>query len=383
MEQHQGKKGDRRIALVHDFLVSFGGAERVLAALHELYPEAPIYTLLADPAVTERVVPGATIRTSWLQKLPGFLRRRYRLLLPFFPVAVETFDLREYDVILSSSGAWSKGVVTRLHTWHIAYLHSPMRYAWDYHEAYLREARPSGLFRFLVRLFMSYLRVWDVQAADRPDILLSNSFFTAERVRKYYRRESEVIYPPALDLAERFPDISASDAGKREHFLMVARLTASKKADVVIDAANKLGVPLVVVGSGPEAKHLRKAAGKTVRFAGKADDAALAALYQKARALILPSEEDFGMVAVEALSFGVPVIAYDYGGIREIIEDKKTGLFVESQTPEVFAAALARFIASESSFDRTLVRRAAERFSKQAFQEKIKAVLALENNSAG
>ncbi len=369
---------EKKIALVHDFLVSYGGAERVFEDLCALYPEAPLYTLLYDQNRMEGHFTGRTIRTSWLQGLPGFLRRRYRFLLPFFPAAIESLDLREFDLVISSSGAWSKGIVTRLNTTHVAYLHSPMRYAWDYHEDYVRELGGKSRRSIFTRLLVSYLRLWDKQAAERPDMLLANSKFTKERIKKYYRREAEVIYPGALMLSEK-QGVLFQGEKKREYFLVVSRLTRSKKVEAVVEAFNKLALPLVVVGTGPEEKKLKKLAGKHIQFTGFVTDEELAKLYQGARALIFPSEEDFGMVAVEALSFGVPVIALEYGGIKEIVQPGITGEFFHSNAPEIIAEGVRRFLTKEGQYSVEKMQTSVSHFSHKNFEEalyeKVKTLL--------
>ncbi len=371
MTEQKGKK----VALVHDFLVSYGGAERVFEALCELYPEAPIYTLLYDEKRMGKHFRGRDIRTSWLGKFPQFLKKRYRLFLPFFPVAVESFDLREFDLVISSSGAWSKGIITRLNTTHVAYLHSPMRYAWDYHESYLEELGARGRWNILTRLLMSYLRIWDTQAAERPDVLLANSHFTAVRIKKYYHRDAQVIYPGALSLFEKTESsLRVSEKG-RQYFLVVSRLTRSKKIDMVVSAFNKLSLPLVIVGSGKEEEALKKIAGKHVRFTGFVEDGELAQLYQGARAIIFPSEEDFGMVAVEALSFGIPVIALEYGGIREIVTQGETGEFFHAATPEIIAEGVRRFLSKEGQYNESIMKQSVASFTREHFQKQIKECL--------
>lgn len=365
MNKERGKK----VALVHDFLVAYGGAERVFEAMAEMFPDAPIYTLLYDKERMGEHFKGRDIRVSWLAKLPHFLKKRYRFFLPFFPVAVESFDLRDFDLVISSSGAWSKGIITRLDTKHIAYLHSPMRYVWDYHEQYLEELGAHGKRRIFTRMFMSYLRVWDRQAAERPDALLVNSRFTEDRVRKYYRRESVVVYPGALALFEKsLKDSSQEAITERTHFLVVSRLTRSKKIDKVIEAFNKLGFPLVIVGAGPERRMLERMAEKNITFKGFVDDGELAGLYSGARAVIFPSEEDFGMVAAEALSFGTPVIAYEYGGIKEIIQQGKTGEFFHVGTPEIIAEGVRRFLQNEGGYDEALMKQSVAHLTKENFQ---------------
>lgn len=377
----------KKVALVHDFLISSGGAERVFQAIAELYPEAPIYTLLYDAERLGQRFSGHEIRVSWLAKLPRFLRKRYRLLLPFFPVAVESFDLRDFDLVISSSGAWSKGVVTRLHTKHIAYLHSPMRYAWDYHEEYLGELGARGLVNVLTRILLSYLRVWDRQAAERPDEILTNSRFTQARVQKYYRRQSAVLYPPVVlhegPASRLAPRGDEAVTRNRKHFLVVSRLTRSKKIHLVIEAFEKLGLPLVIVGVGPERAALERAAGQTMYFTGFVSDARLAELYQEARAVIFPSEEDFGMVAAEALAFGTPVIAYEYGGIREILTPGQTGETFHAQTPEIIAEGVRRFLAREGQYDTRAMRQSVASLTRENFQQGIRQAVERVETKAG
>jgi glycosyltransferase involved in cell wall biosynthesis len=370
----------KKVALVHDFLVAYGGAERVFEALAEMFPEAPIYTLLYDKERMGDYFQGRDIRVSWLSKLPKFLKNRYRFFLPFFPVAVESFDLRDFDLVISSSGAWSKGIVTRLNTKHIAYLHSPMRYAWDYHEEYLSElgglSAGRGKLRIFTRMLMSYLRVWDRQAAERPDAILSNSRFTQARVKKYYRRESTVIYPGALALFEKTWHLFSHETKPvRGHFLIVSRLTRSKKVEQAIEAFNKLGFPLVIVGDGPERPRFQRRAGKNIRFAGFVNDEELARLYMSTRAIIFPSEEDFGMVAAEALSFGTPVIAYEYGGIQEILHPGKTGELFHAQTPEIIAEGVRRFLQHEGQYDEAAMKQSVAQLTRENFQNGIRKFL--------
>lgn len=367
-ERQTGKK----TAFIHDFLLSYGGAERVFETLVKLDPEAPVYTLLADERLVRERFPGREIRTSFLQKLPRFLRKRHRLLLPFFPVAAESFDLRDFDVVVSSSGAWTKGIVTRLMTTHVAYLHSPIRYLWDANERYLDMIGAGACRRFFGRIALSYLRVWDREAAERPDILLSNSEYTADRIRKYYRRESETILPPLL-LPSSVPEPEAGDRG--EYFLVVARLTESKGVEAAVSAFGKLGLPLRVVGDGPERDRLRRDAPANVSFEGAVDDVTLSTLYAQARAVVVPSEEDFGLVAAEALSFGTPVMALADGGVREIVTEGKDGEFFRAATPEVIAAAVRRFLdrgPETYRVDREAVR---ERFSEERFLDAFRRVL--------
>jgi glycosyltransferase involved in cell wall biosynthesis len=378
------KSQDLKIALVHDFLNQYGGAERVLEAFGEMFPDAPIYTLLYDKEKMRGKFAEREIQTSFLQKFPRFLRKRSKWFLPFLPTAPETFDLREFDLVISSSGAWSKGIITRLNTVHIAYIHSPMRFVWDYNEKYLREERHEKL-GFLIRPILSYFRLWDRLAADRPDYLIANSKYTQGRIKKYYRRESEVIYPPINKEQETRnkeqtnlkSQISNSQINTKyqildtKYFLIVSRLSAYKKIDVAVEAFNKLGLPLVIVGEGKEKRKLEKMAGSNVKFLGFMPDEKLPQLYKGARAFIFPGVDDFGIAPVEALTHGVPVVAIKKGGVQEIVEEGKTGEFFEVPTVEVLADGVRRFMENEKNYDREYIRQSAERFGKERFKREM------------
>jgi glycosyltransferase involved in cell wall biosynthesis len=411
-------KKDMKIAIVHDFLVQYGGAERFLEVLSEMFPNAPIYTLLYDEEkMSAQGGPvsdwdSKDIRTSYLQKFPRFLRKHYQWLLPFFPVMAETFDLRDYDLVISSSSAWVKGIVTKLDTMHIAYLHSPMRFVWDYNEKYIKEisnfSRQGGtpprrwqfpISNFLKRLVLSYIRVWDRLAADRPDYLVANSKYTQSRIQKYYRRNSAVIYPPAFSEAEnnfQFPisnfqsNLNFQNSNSKinskfnlpvggqntkykipntEYFLIVSRLSPYKKVDLAIEAFNKLELPLVVIGEGKQKKYLQKITGKNVKILGWKDQDKLKKYYSGARAFIFPTNDDFGITMVEANSYGVPVIALKEGGAKEIIKEGENGLFFEAQTAEVLADGIRRFIGRENQFNSEKIKKSAERFGKERFKK--------------
>ena len=272
-----------RIALVHDFLLYPGGAERVLRVLSDMHPEAPIYTLLYDEEKMSAQWGKRDIRPSYLQKFPKFLRKHYRWLLPFFPVVPETFDFREYDLVISSSGAWTKGIVTKLDTTHVAYLHSPMRFVWDYNEKYLKEQKKKP--GFFLKMILNYLRVWDRLAAERPDYIIANSRYTQKRVAKYYRRESEVIYPPVVSKQgtmnneqqnTKYPATAGPRQGGDEipiakYFLIVSRLSPYKKVDVALRLLiNRFAIDRH--WAGKPRKILRKIAGENVKILGWQDD---------------------------------------------------------------------------------------------------------------
>ena len=373
IKEFKRKNDNLKVALVHDFLVNWGGAEKVLETLCEMFPEAPIYTLLYDKEKMGKKFGGQKIKTSFLQKFPKIFRTRFRrYLLPLMPVAPEVFDLRDFDLVISSSGAWSKGIVTRLSTIHIAYLHSPMRFVWDYNEKYLRDiGKKIG---FCKRMFLTYLRIWDYQATQRPDVLLVNSKYTQKRIKKYYRRDSRIVYPPVVNKNKSGNDIDGEQK-KEKYFLMVSRLTGYKKVDLVVNAFNKLELPLIIVGEGEQKKYLQKIAGKTVKVVGWQDEKNLAKYYQGARALIFPAVDDFGMVMVEAMRYGVPIIAIKKGGAKEIVKEGLSGEFFEAQTVEVLADGVRRFIENEKNYDANAIKKEAEKFSQEKFKEKIEEVI--------
>ncbi len=362
-----------KIALVHDFLVDFGGAERVLRALTEMFPDAPIYSLLYDKEKAPEWLKSKKIHTSFLQKFPKFLRKRKKWLLLFLPVAPETFDLRDFDLVISSSGAWSKGVITRLDTIHIAYLHSPMRFVWDMNGEYLRQQKKGGIINFFTRAVLNYVRVWDKVAADRPEYIISNSKYTQERIKKYYGRESKVIYPPA-SLRESVAGGSANIKEKK-YFLVVSRLSPYKKVDAVIEAFNKLKLQLVVVGEGGQEKYLKSIAGKTIKFLGFQLDEKLPEIYAGARAFIFPCVDDFGIAPVEAMAHGVPVLGIRKGGILETVIEGKTGEFFDGATPESIAESVKKFLEKEKQYDKEVIKNRTGEFSGERFKKEFNEYL--------
>lgn len=363
-----------RVALVHDFLVQYGGAERVLEVLCEMFPEAPIYTLLHDPEKMRGKFSDRTVIASFLQKFPRFLRKRYKYLLPLMPVAPETFDLRDFDVVISSSGAWSKGIVTRLNTLHISYLHSPMRFVWDANEEYLREVQSSKLKvkSFITRIILNYIRTWDRVAADRPDYIIANSCYTRERIKKYYGRDSTVICPPVTaNRGAHIVNHAKNDARYAIHdtryFLIVSRLSPYKNIDKVIEAFNKLELPLIVIGEGSQERDLKKISGPSVKVLGWQPEEKIARYHQNARAFVFAGVDDFGIAPVEAMSFGVPVLAIREGGAKEIVIEGKTGEFFDAATPEVIADGIRRLMENEKKYDKNFIIKRAEEFGKERF----------------
>lgn len=353
---------EQRVALVHDYLLSLGGAERVLLAIAARFPGAPIHTLLYRPDTMALYFPPETIVPSFLQRLPSFLRHRPRYLSLLLPIAAESFDLRDYSLVISSSSAFAKGVITRARTIHVCYCHSPMRYGWDAAHAYPNDSRTNPALRPLARLTQHYLRLWDRAAAERVHEFAANSRTVAERIRKYYRRDAAVIYPPVDVDAYR---VAGADDG---YFLIVSRLVPYKRIDVAIQAFNKLQLPLVIVGEGPERKRLEGLADKHITFRGWQSEERKRELFERSSACVFPGEDDFGITAVEAMAAGKPVLAYRAGGVMESVVEGVTGEFFDDLTPEVLADGVRRLRRNKASYNPTLIRRRAEEFRRERFE---------------
>ena len=323
-------------ALIHDYLAQAGGAERVVAALHALFPSAPLYTSVYDPKATLACFSEMDVRTSFLQRSLLSTRRFHKFALGLYALAFEQFDLGGYALVISSSSSFAKGVITSPETCHICYCHTPARFAWRQHD-YLMQSRLTRLLAPWMRGMISGLRRRDFDSAQRVDYFVANSHNIAGRIRKYYRREVDaVIYPP-VETARFTP---APDGEVGDHFLVVSRLIGYKRIDLAVEACNRLQVPLRIVGTGPECRALRRLAGPTVTFLGRLPDAQVAHEYARCRALIFPGEEDFGMTPVECMASGRPVVAYGRGGALETVTPGKTGVFFHDQTPEAVMEAL-------------------------------------------
>ncbi len=357
-----------RIAIIHDWLITQGGAEQVLKSLLEIWPQAPIYTLLYDPeGACGEWTANRQIITSFLQRLPAS-RKRHRLFLPLMPLAIEQLDLEQYDILLSSSYAVAKGILTRPNQLHISYVHTPMRYAWDLQNLYLRQ---TGLDRkmigFLARLILHYMRLWDQASANRVDIFLANSRHTAGRIWKTYRREAEVIYPP-VDTEYFTP---ANQGG--EYYLTISRLVPYKRIDLIVQAFSEMpDKKLVVIGDGPDCRKLRAQAGKNVTFLGYQPKETLRQYMQNAKAFVFAALEDFGITPVEAQACGKPVIAYRGGGALETVVEGVSGIFFPEQSVESLRFAVQDFETRQHQFDSVTIRQNAERFRKNRFIEEIK-----------
>lgn len=352
-----------RVALVHDFLLDLRGAERVFEVICRRWPDADVFTAVYDPVGTERRFEGRRIHTSFLQRLHP-TARSFRALLPLYPAAVESFDLRGYDVVISSSSAWAHGVLVDPGAVHVSYCYNPFRYAWSEREATLAARHP--LVRPVLRAVLSRWRRWDWVAAQRVDRYVAISETTAARIRRYFGRESEILFPPVE--TERF-----APGAVGTHYLVLAELMAHKRVEVAVRAFSRLGMDLVVAGDGPELRRLRRIAGPTVRFMGRVSDQRAAELLASSRALVVTATEEFGLAAVEALASGRPVIALGEGGVRETVEEGRTGTFFSPCTPEALIAAVERF--DPLAVDPAACVAAAEPYGVERFQASLAAIV--------
>jgi glycosyltransferase involved in cell wall biosynthesis len=356
-----------RVALVHDFLLDLRGAERVFAAICDAWPEADVYTAVYDEKGTEGRFAARAPRTSFLQRLRP-TSRTFRPLLPLYPHAIESLDLRGYEIVISSSSAWAHGVLVDPGAVHVCYCHNPFRYAWSEREATLRARGP--LLRPPLRLLLNRWRQWDYIAAQRVDAYVANSHLTATRIRRYLGREATVLHPP-VEL-ERFGRVRPDQIG--DHYIVVAELMAHKRIDVAVKAFNALRQPLVVVGDGPELRRLRRMAGPTVTLTGRLTDEHVAHLLASSRAMVVTAAEEFGIAAVEALASGRPVIALAAGGVRESVRAGETGAYYERDDPQALAEVVEAF--DPASIDPAACVAAAQRFGTERFQTELKDIVA-------
>lgn len=352
-----------RVCIVHEYLTHMGGGERVLNALASAFPSAPIYTLVYDPSGVRVSFDETRIRTSFLQKFPGFTRSHRYFPLALMPIAMEQFDFSNYDVVISNSHSFGKGILHAPHTLHISYCMTPTRYAWDGSHRYVREFSGSFWFQKIAPIAISYIRFWDYMASHRVDTYLTLSMYVSKRIQKYYNRASHVLYPP-VDV-ERFSPGSAEG----EYYLVISRLVPYKKIEIAIAAAELLGKQLKIAGVGPELDALRSVAGEHTEFLGFVPDSDLPDLYRNAKALIFPQEEDFGITPLEAAASGVPTIAYAAGGALETVIDGQTGVFFTEQAAWCLMQAMQK--AEHIQWDKQAMQRHARQFSLERFVSKI------------
>jgi glycosyltransferase involved in cell wall biosynthesis len=358
-----------RVAIVHDWLPLYGGAERVLEQMLNVFPDANLFSMIdAIPQGERGFLQDKPVQTSFVQKLPK-AKTKYRGYLPLMPLAVEQFDLRGYEVIISSSYAVAKGVLTGPSQLHICYCHSPVRYAWDLQTQYLEEAGLTrGLKSWLARVLLHYMRLWDMRTAAGVDYFLANSRFVARRIRKVYRRDAMVIYPP-VDGGK-----CTLHAGARaDFFLAASRMVPYKRMDLIVEAFAKMpSRRLRLIGDGPEMSKVRRKSRSNVELLGFQGDGIMRDLMQRARAFVFAAEEDFGIVPVEAQACGTPVIAFGKGGAVETIINEVTGILFVTQSVDSICAAVERFELMERTFDLNTIRRNAERFSVPRFQNEFR-----------
>ena len=357
-----------KIALVHDWLITLGGAERVFAEIYDLYP-APVYTLAkSEMNLKDSIFENADIHTSFLQRFPR-IEKKYRDYLLFFPLAVEQFDLSEYDVIISSSHAAAKGVLTGTNQLHISYFNGIMNYAWDLYHHYLKEAKlDKGIKAWLAKIILHYIRQWDISTANRVDYYIAISKYMARSIKKIYGRESTIIYPP-VDI-ERFK----LELTKDDYYLAVGRLVPVKNMDLIVCAFTMMPEKrLVILGDGPERKKLQTASGKNIEFLGNQDSRVVAEYMAKARALVTASVESFGIATVEAQACGAPVIAYGGGGALETVIDNKTGIFFHKHEPDEIINAVNGFEKIYDTFNPETISAYAKRFSTERFCREFKS----------
>ena len=354
-----------KIALVHDWLNNLGGAERVLIELHKIFPKAPIYALFSNKKFVSEFLPEAEVRTSSLQKIP-FITKLYKYLFFIMPMAVESFDLSDFDVVISSSVIFSKGLVLKPKTRHICYCYSPTRFLWDRHSEYENRG-------WLAILSSHLLRIWDRQASDRVDKFVAISKNVQSRIKKYYGKESKIIYPPITLPTSQVGNAKSVD--NLGYYLIVSRLFPHKNIDIAIDAFNKLGYELIIIGDGPAKNDLKKKSGKNIKILGYKKDVEVADYYRNCKAFIMPQEEDFGLTSLEAMSFGKPVLALRKGGALETVIEGVTGEFFDDPIPEALADGVRRLNENYSNYTSLVIQKWVEKFSRDRFkQEMLKLV---------
>lgn len=346
-----------KVALVHDYFVEFGGAERVIEAIHDSFPSAPLYTTVALPQYLPKRLQAADIRTSIMQRLPS-MDRRFRHYFMLYPFAVEKFDLNQYDLIFSSSSGYAKGVHRRPNAIHVCYCHTPMRWVWRYEDYVAREKFNRGV-RAVLPFCLWGLRKWDLRASQQPNYYIANSRLVADRIKQIYGREAHVI-PPPIDV-NRFQ--MSNDV--QDYYLILSRLISYKRIDLAIEACKRMNRRLIIIGDGPDRARLEKLADDRIEFLGRQPDQIVNYYLARCRALLFPGEEDFGMAPLEANAAGRPVIAYNAGGARETVVDGKTGVFFDHPNSGELSKAIERF--ESMVWSQILLRRHAEKFDNNVF----------------
>jgi|TARA_B110000971_G_scaffold39973_1_gene39053 glycosyltransferase involved in cell wall biosynthesis len=368
-------------ALIHDWYTVYGGAERCVESFTNIWSDFDHFSLIDDLSDPHRdlILKGKKTKNSFIQKLP-FWKKKYRTYLPLFPFAIEQFDLSDYELILSSSSSVAKGVLTKPSQLHISYVYSPVRYAWDLYHQYLKESKlDSGVKGLIAKYFLFKLRAWDFSTANRPDHYIAISHFVAKRIKKVYNKEAIVIYPP-VDTDSFTLTTETSD-----YYITCSRMVPYKKIDLIVEAFSKTNKRLIVIGDGPDFRKIKKLASSNVELKGYVEKEEMLDIIKRAKAFIFAAEEDFGIAPIEAQACGVPVIAYGKGGALETIigvssdenfDDKSvTGIFFKEQTSSSLLEAVNYFEKNKASFDRKIIRKNAERFSKDRFEKEFKETI--------
>jgi glycosyltransferase involved in cell wall biosynthesis len=354
-----------RTAVVHDYFTQLGGAEKVTEEIVRMLPDCDLYSTVALPSQMPPSLAGRRVHTSWMQRLPE-MKKLYRIYFPLYPFAVESLDLSDYDLVISSSSGYAKGVRTRPDALHVCYCHTPMRWVWSFDHYSAREGM-GPLKRWILSRMIGALRKWDMRAAQQPDYYIANSQTVAERIKRVYGREAHVIHPP-IDL-HRFRPV----AEQEDYYLILARLVSYKRIDLAVEACTRMGRRLMVIGNGPDRGRLESLAGPSVKFLGRLSDAEVEHYASRCRALIFPGEEDFGMAPLEIAAAGRPTIAFRSGGAVETIIEGETGVFFDHQTPLDLMKAIEAFEARE--WNPELLRRHAQNFGVDVFQNSLRQFL--------
>ena len=370
-----------KVAIVYDRVNKWGGAERVLLTLHEMFPEAPLYTSVYDEKKSPWAKVFPKIHTSFLQHVP-FAKSNHELFGWLMPFVFESFNFDKYDLIISVTSEAAKGIITKPGTLHVSYILTPTRYLWSHYDLYFK----NKLLKFISKPFINWLRNWDKMVANRPDKIIEISTAVQARIKKYYNREAEVIFPPVVALHHknsllRVPRCKIGETSRsflldvnRDYYLIVSRLVPYKRVDIAVKAFNKLKLPLVIVGTGSQVSNLKFIANNNIKFAGEVSEEELVKYYQGAKALIMPQEEDFGITAVESQSYGVPVIAYKKGGTLDTVVEGVTGIFFLKQEVDSMVAAVAQFN-ERSVINRPSLYENANRFSEKVFKKRFRELI--------
>ncbi|WP_232510133.1 glycosyltransferase [Paenibacillus crassostreae] len=355
---------DLKVAIVHDYLNQMGGAERVVAVFHKMFPDAPIYTTIVDRNKLLPELQDADIKTTWMQRIPGILKK-FKMFFWLYPFAVRSMNVKGYDLILSSSSAYAKGVRKGRGSIHICYCHTPMRFAWNY-EAYMESVQVPNNVKKLAKCFIRPLQTWDRNNSKHVDRLIANSTIVKERIKQCYEMNAPIIFPPVE--ISRF---NAIEGEPEDYFLVVSRLVSYKRIDLAVEACTQLGQRLLVVGDGPDRQRLERLAGDTVTFLGRRSDEEVVRYMQHCKALIFPGIEDFGITPLEVNACGRPIIAYCVGGALDTVVDEQTGLFFEEQSVSSLMATIDQF--NQYQWNSERIRQHAEKFSEHLFIEQLQS----------